>query len=123
MLLPQYFLKTSFFTKYWGFSAVRKICCRIRIIGVNSCYLCNKKKRILGSDCVSVKEWYKHRKDLLYERSHDKASTGQVTELFYPGRHSAIKGQLCRRFSLYLGCGYIDPYNHAKPTQCCCISL
>jgi len=43
------------------------------------------------SHCISVKEWYKHRKDLLYEREHDKAVTGQITELFYPGRPSAIR--------------------------------
>ncbi|XP_063724465.1 dynein regulatory complex subunit 7-like isoform X2 [Symsagittifera roscoffensis] len=40
--------------------------------------------------CVSVKEWYKHRKDLLFERESDK-TTGHVTEHFYPGRPSAIK--------------------------------
>lgn len=54
------------------------------------------------SDCISVKEWYKHRKDLLYERSHDKAATGQVTELFYPGRPSAIKEHTYMAISPYL---------------------
>ena len=46
---------------------------------------------VVGAHCVSVKEWYKHRKDLLFERESDK-TTGHVTEHFYPGRPSAIKG-------------------------------